>query len=156
MQSYGELVRELRKKRNMTLKELANKVELSEFDLAQIENSIGWWHNPYTNLLLAKALDYPFADLLVASGTIDEYEDADHVRWVFEQLDLDSEMKIHIRNVDDFDEEVIEREKGFFKSLQSNDMEELKAIPGIPTQTIFRRRLPKVGTKNRKGKMNGW
>lgn len=117
MKPISSLFKELRLSKRLTLYQVSEYVSISEFELKQVENMYRRF-TPYDLLKLADLFEYTFAELAISNETIDYYEDAEKVRWVFEQFELDSSSYIHISFVDEFTEETIKDMKQSFEEEQ--------------------------------------
>lgn len=116
MKPISALFKELRLSKGLTLHQVSIFVGTSEFELKQVEKMFRRF-TPSELLKIADLFEYPFAELALSNGTIDYYEDAKKVRWVFEQFKLESNSYIHISFVDDInDEEIKEMNKSFEES----------------------------------------
>jgi transcriptional regulator with XRE-family HTH domain len=109
---FCTIMTELRKKRGWSLRETAEKTGITEFTLAQVEKRYKLL-GPYYVMRIADVFEVPFAELAIKNSIIDEYEDADKVRRVFEILDMEPDSWMHIRKVDHLTEDEVIKMKNY-------------------------------------------
>lgn len=88
---------------------MINATGLSEFELKWLETRKSCY-SPHAILLLSNALQFSFAELMKIGNCIEDYKDEEHVKWVFDNLNLDTNIYgfMRIPNVDYFTEMDIE------------------------------------------------
>ena len=113
--NYGQLIKSIRKDKGISTEEMIQRTRLSEFELAWLENR-KVCYSPHAHFIIADALGYSFAKLMKAGGCIDDYKDEEHVRWVFERMVFEEDIKslYHTSNVDDLDEGSIKNMNSIF------------------------------------------
>jgi plasmid maintenance system antidote protein VapI len=105
---FGEYITELMDEQGITRTELAEKIDLSEYEIAKLQKQF-CCYTPHANIELAKGLNHSVAEMLKIGGCIDTYQDEKHVEWVFEKLNFSKNLSdaFHTVSVDEYDEDAI-------------------------------------------------
>jgi transcriptional regulator with XRE-family HTH domain len=121
----GELIKKLRTRKALSIRDFAQQIELSEFEVTQIEKNIKTLPKPYHLNLIAKVTGFSFAELLKRAGCIDTYSNAGKVQYVFDRIQMLPNEGMHIVSVDDLTEEEIEgmiEQNIIFRSLKEKEI----------------------------------
>jgi len=117
---FGEYITKLMHEQGITRTELAEKIDLSEYEIAKLQKQ-HCCYTPHANIELAKGLNHSVAEMLKIGGCIDTYQDEKHVEWVFAELDCSRSLSdmFHAVSVDNYDEESIKEHHRIIKEIEN-------------------------------------
>ena len=74
MSKFGQRIKKLREREKLSVRKLAEKAGISHSYLSQLENGRRSSPKPPTIMKIAKGLNVPYSDLMIASGYIGDVD----------------------------------------------------------------------------------